>query len=151
MHAETLEVKIPPGIDEGKKIRLRGQGQPAPADGTPGDLLIKVHVSPHPWFSRKGDDLFVKLPITLGEALQGAKVDVPTPKGTVALTVPAHTSSGKRLRIKGHGVEAKGRPAGDLYAEVQIVLPESVDATTVEAIRQAEKLHPQQPREQLRW
>ena len=108
-------------------------------------------MSLHPWFTRKGDDLFVKLPITLGEALQGAKVDVPTPKGTVALTVPAYTSSGKRLRIKGHGVEAKGRPAGDLYAEEQIMLPEHIDAAALEAIHQAEKMHPQHPREQLRW
>jgi DnaJ-class molecular chaperone len=67
------------------------------------------------------------------------------------LTVPAYTSSGKRLRIKGRGVEAKGRPAGDLYAEVQIVLPDGLDAAALEAIRQAEKAHPQHPREQLRW
>ncbi len=150
-HTETLEVKIPAGIDDGKKIRLRGQGQPAPEGGTPGDLLILVHVSPHPWFTRKGDDLFVKLPITLGEALQGGKVDVPTPKGTVAITVPANTSSGKRLRIKGRGVEPKGRPAGDLYAEVQIVLPEGLDAATIETIRAAETKQPLHPRDQLRW
>ena len=69
----------------------------------------------------------------------------------MALTVPPYTSSGKRLRIKGHGVASKGRPAGDLYAEVQIMLPESIPPAAIEAIREAEKTHPQHPREQLRW
>src|SRR4051812_14391851 len=103
---DTLNVKIPPGIDEGKKIRLRGQGEAVP-DGTAGDILITIHVAPHPWFSRHGNNLEVRVPVTLAEAALGAKVDVPTPKGTISLRIPPGSSSGKRLRIKGHGVTPK--------------------------------------------
>ena len=148
---ETITVKIPAGIDEGKKVRLRGQGQPAAPGGTAGDLLVVVHVAAHPWFTRKGDNLYVRLPITLREAAEGAKVDVPTPQGTVSLRVPPATSSGTRLRIKGHGVNAKGRTAGDLFAEVQVTLPHQLDAESLEMIKKIDAAHPSDPREQLRW
>ncbi|HEY2839505.1 MAG TPA: DnaJ C-terminal domain-containing protein, partial [Pirellulales bacterium] len=85
---ETISVKIPAGIEEGKKIRLRGQGAPGANDGPPGDLLLTIHIAPHPYFRRRGDDLDVRVPVTLLEAAEGAKVEVPTPKGTVALRVP---------------------------------------------------------------
>lgn len=150
-HPETITVKVPAGIDEGKKIRLRGQGAPAPEGGTPGDLLITVHVAPHPWFQRRGDNLHVRLPVTLREAAEGAKVDVPTPRGTVSVRVPPHSSSGKKLRIKGRGVEAKGRPAGDLFAEIQIVLPPELSDTDLQKLREIEQAHPYNPREQLQW
>ncbi|HEX3654658.1 MAG TPA: DnaJ C-terminal domain-containing protein [Pirellulales bacterium] len=150
-HSETLAVKVPPGIDEGKKIRLRGKGEPAPDGGTPGDLLITVHVAPHPWFQRRGDHLHVRLPVTLREAAEGAKVDLPTPKGTVSVRVPPHSSSGKKLRIKGRGVEAKGRPPGDLFAEVQVVLPPELSEAELQMIRQIEEAHPIHPREHLQW
>ncbi|MEX2120554.1 MAG: J domain-containing protein [Pirellulales bacterium] len=148
---DTLAVKIPPGIDDGKKIRLRGQGQPGNDGGPAGDILITIRVGAHPHFSRRGDDLHVKVPVTLAEAALGAKVDVPTPNGTVSLRVPPGTSSGKRLRIKGHGVAAKGRDAGDLLAEIQIVLPSSLDEQSLESIRQIESRHPLNPRRDLRW
>ena len=153
-HVETLKVKIPTGISEGKKLRLRGQGEPVPG-GTPGDLLITVHVAPHPWFTRKGNDLEVRVPVTLAEAALGAKVDVPTPKGTISLRVPPGSSSGKRLRVKGHGVAPKNGDAGDLYAEVQIVLPTPLDEEATELIKKldehVESVQPQQPRKDLRW
>jgi curved DNA-binding protein len=150
--AETISVKIPAGIDEGKKIRLRGQGEPADGGGQPGDLLITVHVTPHAWFQRRGDHLHVRVPVTLLEAASGAKVDVPTPNGVVTLRVPAGTSSGTRLRVKGHGVAASGRPPGDLFAEVQIVLPTPLDAESLELIRKLDARHPgANPREHLRW
>ena len=142
---ETINVKIPVGIEDGKKIRLRGQGG-SDAD-EPGDLLIKVHVLPHPYFSRRGDHLDVKVPVTLDEAALGAKVDVPTPKGTISLRVPAGTSSGAKLRVKGHGVAAKGRPPGDLFAEIQIQLPKPLDAESLELIKQlAARAAPTNPR-----
>ena len=87
-------MKIPAGIDDGKKIRLRGQGEPGPNGGPPGDILIKVRVAPHPHFRRSGKRLEVTAPITLAEALEGAKIDVPTPHGTITLTVPPGSSSG---------------------------------------------------------
>jgi curved DNA-binding protein len=95
------------------------------------------------------------VPVTLSEAALGAKVDVPTPKGTISLRVPAGSSSGKRLRIKGHGVAARDGGAGDLYAEIQIVLPSPLDEGSLELIKQLEEHasseHPQDPRKDLKW
>ncbi len=151
---ETLGVKIPAGISDGKKIRLRGQGEEG-HDGTPGDLLITVRVAPHPWYIRKGNNLEVRVPVTVAEAAQGAKVDVPTPRGTITLTIPPGSSSGKKLRIKGHGVADSKGEKGDLYAELQIVLPAKLDEESLELIKQLdEHLNsetPQQPRKDLRW
>ena len=150
---ETIAVKIPPGIEDGKKIRLRGQGE-ASARGTPGDVMLTVHVAPHPHFQRRGNNLDVKLPVTLAEAALGAKVDVPTPNGVISLRIPPGTSSGARLRIKGHGVAPKDSPPGDLFAEVQIVLPKTLDDESLELIRKLD-VHNENgrtdPRRDLRW
>lgn len=150
---EAIVVKIPAGIEEGKKIRLRGQGEPAGRRGTPGDLLITIHVAPHPCFSRRGNHLEVKLPVTLAEAALGAKVDVPTPRGTVALRIPPGSSSGAKLRVKGHGVAAAKGPPGDLLCELQIVLPKQLDAESQRLLHElAEKLPPApEVRRDLRW
>ena len=149
-HVETLTVKIPAGIEDGQTIRLRSQGVPSSAGGPPGDLLIKVHVAKHPYFHRQGNDLEVAVPVTLAEAARGAKVDIPTPKGIITLKVPPGTSSGKRLRLKGMGVASQSG-LGDLYAEIQIALPETLDDDALELIRQLDRLHPHDPRTDLRW
>ncbi|HEX2477623.1 MAG TPA: J domain-containing protein [Lacipirellulaceae bacterium] len=148
---ETIRVKIPAGIDDGKKIRLRGQGEPGMGDAPPGDILLTIHVSPHPHFRRSGNRLDVRVPITLAEAALGAKIDVPTPHGTIALTVPPNTSSGKRLRIKGHGVRPANQPPGDLFAEVQIVLPDALTAQEREQLAEIANRYPHWPRTELRW
>ncbi len=148
---ETLAVKIPPGIDDGKKIRIRGHGQPAARGGTPGDILITVHVAPHPFFQRRGNQLLVRVPVTLSEAAAGAKVDVPTPRGTVTLSVPPGTSSGTKLRVKGHGVTPKNGSPGDLLAEVQIVLPKQLSEDDRQTIREIDQRYKQDPRKDLRW
>ena len=148
---ETLAVKIPAGIEEGKKIRIRGQGQPAARGNTPGDILITIHVAPHPCYQRRGNHLTVRVPVTLGEAVGGAKVDLPTPKGTVTLTVPPGTSSGAKLRVKGHGVTPKNGPPGDLLAEIQVVLPKKLSDAEREAICKIDQNHAQEPRKDLRW
>jgi DnaJ-class molecular chaperone len=148
---ETLTVKIPAGIEEGKKIRLRGQGEAVPSGGTPGDLLITIHVTPHPFFQRKGDHLLLRVPVTLGEAAFGAKIDVPTPQGAVSLRVPPGTSSGTKLRIKGHGVVPKSRPPGDLLAEIQIMIPKTFDESDRQAIEAIDRKHELHPRAELRW
>jgi DnaJ-class molecular chaperone len=150
-YPETITVTIPPGIEDGKKIRLRGQGQPAPGKGTPGDLLLTIRVAPHPYFSRRGKSLYVRLPVTLAEAALGAKVDVPTPQGTVSLSIPPGSSCGTKLRIKGHGVATKNAEPGDLFAELQIVLPKGLSDADRELIRQLEQRHPMHPRQDLRW
>ncbi len=122
--AETITVQVPAGIESGKSIRLRGQGDPAPMGGPNGDILLKVQVGTHPHFSRKGDNLEVKVPIRLAEAVQGATIDLPTPYGTIRLKVPAWTSGGTRMRVKGFGVTRTDGTRGDLFAVLNIVLPD---------------------------
>ncbi len=148
---ETLQVKIPAGIEDGKKIRLRGQGEASVDGGPTGDILIKVRTSPHPHFRRQGKRLDLRVPITLNEALGGAKVDVPTPHGTITLTVPPGTSSGKKLRLKGQGVQpAKGSP-GDLLAEIQIVLPPDLTTADREQVESILSKYSDNPRADLLW
>jgi curved DNA-binding protein len=148
---DTIKVKIPAGIDDGKKIRLRGQGEPGSGDATPGDIVLTIRVSPHPYFRRAGNRLDVRVPLTLAEAAQGATVDVPTPHGTISLKVPPNTSSGKRFRIKGHGVKPVNHAAGDLFAEIEIELPENLTGDERKQLAEISNRHPQNPRRELRW
>jgi DnaJ-class molecular chaperone len=148
---DQLEVKIPAGVRDGAKIRLRGQGGAGSGGGSAGDLLLTVRVAAHPWFQRRGNDLIVRLTISLAEAVDGAKVDVPTPSGTITLRIPPRTSSGAKLRIKGHGVKPKNGDPGDLYAEIQIMLPPVIDDASAEAIRKLDRENPSNPRRDLRW
>lgn len=149
--AETLTVKIPAGIEDGKTIRLRGQGEPSPNGGPPGDLLVTVRSTSHPHFRRDGLDLVVKVPVTLAEAALGAKVDVPTPHGEIALKIPAGTSSGTRLRAKGQGIKKSDGTTGDLYAEIQIEIPQKIDEKSEELIRQLDSRQQLEPRADLEW
>ncbi|TWT78094.1 Chaperone protein DnaJ [Posidoniimonas polymericola] len=148
---ESISVKIPAGIEDGKKIRLRGQGEPGPGGGTDGDILLTIHVAPHPEFTRHGSRLDVVAPITLAEAVEGAKIDVPTPHGAVTVSVPAGASSGKKLRLKGQGVRPADKPAGDLYVELQVVLPEGLTDDEKRQIAEIAERHPQNVRSSLRW
>jgi len=148
---ETLAIKIPAGIEDGKKMRLRGQGEPAPGGGPAGDLLLTVRVAPHPFFQRDGKNLIVQVPITVGEAAAGAKVDIPAPRGTLSLRVPAGSSSGKKLRAKGQGIAPKDEPPGDLIAELQVVLPSPIDDASRELLQDFDRRNPMNPRASLRW
>jgi DnaJ-class molecular chaperone len=147
---ETISLKIPAGIEDGRKIRLKQQGEAPIASGKPGDLLVTVRVAPHPFFERKGLNLEINLPLTLEEAIQGARVDVPTPQGTITLTVPPGTSSGRKLRVKGRGITGEDGTQGDLFAVAQIVLPDSLPAEAADTISRL-NLGPRNPREKLRW
>ncbi|MHC4398829.1 MAG: DnaJ C-terminal domain-containing protein [Planctomycetota bacterium] len=148
----TIEITIPPGMEDGKKMRLRGQGEPAPAGGgVAGDVLLTVRVAPHPCFQRRGNHLHVKVPVTVVEAALGAKVDVPTPRGAVVLRVPPGTSGGAKLRIKGHGIAPAGGPPGDVLAEIQIVLPRSLDQASQEMIGRLAEQYTENPRAGLKW
>lgn len=148
--SETLKIKIPAGIEDGKKMRLRGQGE-SPPGVPPGDLLLTVQVAEHPCFRRNGDNLVATVPITVTEAIKGARVDVPTPNGTVTVTVPPGSSSGKKLRLRGLGVRGKDG-AGDLLLELSIVLPESTGPEAARIAEQLESLWVNQfPRQHLRW
>ncbi len=150
---DAIQVKIPAGVESGKKMRLRGQGEPGPGRAPAGDLLVTLSVAPHPCFKRIGNNLELRLPITFAEAALGATVDVPTPGGTVSLKIPPGSNSGRRLRVKGQGVQAKS--AGDLYVELQIKLPEQlgqeIDEKTREAIERIDQLYNGSVREELIW
>ena len=123
----TLEVNIPPGTRDGQVLRLRGKGRPAPAGGQPGDALIEISVLPHPYFTRKGDDIYLDLPISLKEAVLGAKVKVPTPSGTVTAAVPKWSNTGRVLRLKGRGVPRPDGSKGDQYVTLMLKLPQKPD------------------------
>jgi DnaJ-class molecular chaperone len=130
---ENLTVKIPVGIESGKKIRLKGQGRTGP--GGAGDLLVAVNVSGHPNYSRNGLNLSVTAPISLAEAAMGAKIELPTPHGTISVTVPPGTSGGKSLRLKKMGIKTTER-SGDLIVHLQIVIPKEVSQQDQELIQQ---------------
>ncbi|MGE0758379.1 MAG: DnaJ C-terminal domain-containing protein [Pirellulaceae bacterium] len=148
---ETIDVKIPAGVEDGQVIRLRGQGEAGSRNGTPGDLLIRIHVAPHPLFRRKGLDLELDVPVTVAEAALGAKIDIPTPHGIIALKVPPACSSGKRLRLKGQGIHRRDDTRGDLYAVIQIALPATLDPAAVDLIKRLAAEQPYAPRTDLKW
>ena len=122
-----LDVNIPPGTRDGQILRLKGKGRPALGDGPPGDALIEISVLPHPYFTRKGDDIYLDLPISLKEAVLGAKIKVPTPGGAVTVTVPKWSNTGRVLRLKGRGVPRSDRSKGDQYVKLMLMLPEKPD------------------------
>ncbi|MEJ2408249.1 MAG: DnaJ C-terminal domain-containing protein [Novosphingobium sp.] len=119
---KSIDLKLPAGVEDGTQMRLGGKGEPGP--GGPGDALITIQIQPHAFFKQDGDDLRLDLPITLDEALNGAKVKAPTASGAVMLSVPAGSSSGKVLRLKGRGMSRKDGSRGDQYITLEIVLPD---------------------------
>ena len=152
---ETLSITIPQGLPDGSRMRLRGQGRPGRGGGATGDLLLEVNVEQHAVYRREGDTLAVGLPISLSEALEGAKVDLPTPWGTISLRIPEGTSSGKKLRAGGMGVRHANGSKGDLIAEVQIVLPVSDDVAASKALLDSAKIVEasvqEDPRAAIKW
>ena len=120
---KNLDVKIPAGVESGKKIRLRGMGDPGTYGGPAGDLLLTVNVTPNSNYRREGKDLFVTLPVTILEAAMGAKIDVPTPYGLVSLTVPPNVTTGTKSRLKGFGVRTGKGFDGDLYVVFELQAP----------------------------
>ncbi len=146
---KELNVKIPAGVIAGQQIRLKGQGESAPGH-RPGDVLITVNIAPHPYFKVDGNDLRLELPITLYEAVLGAKVRVPTLDGAVQLSIPKNTSSGRTFRLKGKGMPIKGASGadgfGDLFATTRIVLPDANDAELEALMEKWRTEHPANPR-----
>lgn len=123
----VLDITVPAGVADGQVLRLRGKGQPGVAGAEPGDALIEIKVRPHALFKRQGSDIAIEVPITIDEAVLGAKIEVPTVTGRVALTIPKATSSGRVFRLKGKGLKGAGGAVGDELVTVRIVLPETVD------------------------
>ena len=138
-----LKVTIPPGTTDGKTLRLKGQGGASPTGGPSGDLHLKIKVRPHPQFTRKDNDIYAEVPVTLPEALLGAKIEVPTIDGVVSMTVPKGANTGTRLRVRGKGVLAPGGgERGDQYVTLRVVLPEPPDADLVRLVEQWSAAHP---------
>lgn len=129
---ETVTVRIPPGADEGSRVRIPGQGAPSPNGGPSGDLVLVIHVRPHDMFKREGDDLHIEVPIRFSEAIRGAKVKVPTFEGPISLKVPPATQSGTILRVRGKGVARKNRPKGDLFVRFVVQIPPKEQAELAE-------------------
>jgi len=147
--AEKIKVKIPEGVADGQRIRLRGKGTPGMQGGPAGDLNLLVHVRSHPLFQRDGHDIRIDLPITVGEAIRGGEVEVPTIHGPVRARIPAGTSSGRTFRISGKGVKKKGGEHGDHYYRVMITVPKHV-ADSDAVVESIEASYDENPRAALK-
>ncbi len=145
-----LEVKIPGGVTEGQTLRLRGKGGPGQGGGKAGDAYVTLSIKPHPVLSRDGDNILMTLPISLDEAVLGAKVQVPTVTGPVMVTVPKSASSGQTLRLRGRGVAVRGRPAGDQLIELKVVLPRTADEELTRFMEEWRKTHGYDPRKGMK-
>lgn len=147
---QKLNVKIPAGVKTGSKIRLAGKGDGSINNGPSGDLYIEIKVRSHPYFTREENDIYLKLPITLQEAIQGASIEVPTIEGKLKMKIPEGTQGGQKFRLKGKGVLAsKGANQGDQYVVVNLALPEKVDQETHRIVEEFSKKNPISPREGL--
>jgi DnaJ-class molecular chaperone len=138
----AIDVAIPEGTHDRQTLRLKGQGQPGIGGGEAGDAYIEIHVEPHAFFSRKDNDVHVEVPVTLDEAVLGAKIDVPTVSGPVTLTVPKGSNTGTTLRLKGRGVlDQRTRNRGDQYVKLKVVLPEEPDGELSKFVEGWAKTH----------
>lgn len=146
---KTIDITIPPGINDGHKMRLRGQGMPGVS--SPGDAIVELHIEPHPYFTRKDNDLTLEAPISLPEALLGGTITVPTLTGPVAVKVPKGANNGTSLRLKGKGVPHGKEQKGDMFVKLRVVLPDTVDAELAEAVEKWSKTHSYDPRKNMGW
>ena len=146
---EWLDVTIPPGIEEGQILRLKGKGGPGFGGGAAGDALIEVHIAPHPFFRCEGDDIHLELPVSLSEAVLGARVPVPTVTGPVTMAIPKGSDSGARLRLRGRGIHRKRQGkevTGDQYVTLKVVIGASDDPELAKFLEDWAKQHPVDPR-----
>jgi molecular chaperone DnaJ len=143
-----FSVRIPAGVKDGARIRLKGRGEAGAPGAAPGDLYVVVHVPPHAVFGRKGNDLTVELPLTYAEATLGANVPVPTLNGPVTLKVPAGTQPGRTFRIRGKGAPKKGGH-GDLLVTVNVAVPKKVSREEKSLLKQLQETEHESPRKRL--
>ncbi len=143
---EWLDVTIPAGLDDGQVLRLQGKGGPGYGGGPAGDALIEVHVAPHPLFRREGDNIRIELPVSLAEAVLGARVTVPTVTGPVTMTIPKGSDTGAQLRLRGKGIQRKGRE-GDQHVTLKVVVGAGGDPELAEFLEKWASKHPFDPRQ----
>jgi molecular chaperone DnaJ len=148
---ETIDVRIPPGAHTGSRVRVAGYGNAGTSGGPPGDLYIITRVQPHPFFDRRGDDLYTAVPVTVTEASLGAKVEVPTIDGRAQVRIPPGTNSGKKLRLREKGAPSSRQPGkrGDQIIEVQVVVPKPEDERVRNLLKELSKIDPEDPRKEL--
>ncbi len=148
---EPVSISIPAGVDTGIQVRIAGQGHAGPFGGPRGDLIVSTRVNDHPFFTRKGDNLHCEVPVTLAEAILGARIQVPTLDGEVTLVVPSATQSGQAFRLRGRGVpHLSGEGTGDLYVTVRVDIPRGLDARTQDMVRELDRVLASDPRADLR-
>lgn len=146
----TVNVKIPKGIKDGGKIRVAGEGAKSPAGGPAGDLYLVINIAPHNFFTRKGDDLYCEVPVTIKEAFYGAKIDIPTFSGKIMVKVPPKTQGGKTLRLKGKGIpKLRSSEFGDLYAKIKLILPEKLNSEQKRHFEEFARGFDENPRENI--
>src|ERR1700687_6211738 len=147
---ETIDVRIPAGVHTGSRVRVPGHGNAGTLGAPPGDLYILLEVQPHPFFERRGDDLYTVVPITVTEAALGAKIEVPTIDGRSQVRIPPGTNSGRRWRLREKGVpSARTGKRGDQYVEIQVIVPEPTDERVRNLLRELDKIAPVDPRKDL--
>jgi molecular chaperone DnaJ len=147
---ETIDVRIPAGAANGGRVRVPGKGNVGTMGAPPGDLYLRVVVRPHPFFERRENDLYTKVPVTVAEATLGAKIEVPTMDGRALVRIPPGTNSGKTLRLKEKGVpSARNGARGDQYVEIQVVVPQPTDERVRTLMKDLEKVAPEDPRKDL--
>lgn len=147
VYTETLKVKIPAAVDNGSIVKLKGMGNAGTGGGTAGDLLLEITIKPHPVFKRKGDDIYLQLPVTFGEASLGAKIEVPTIDGTAVMKLPAGTQGGQRFKLSGKGfISPKTKQRGDEYVDINIAVPKDIPESAKEAINKIDALYKESPR-----
>lgn len=145
---ETIDVKIPAGVKDGSRVRIKGKGEQT--GGEPGDIYIITSVSPHPFFRREGLDIYLDVPLSVYEAFLGTKVTVPTLDGRLTITIPPGTGSGAKLRLKGHGIE-RAAEKGDQFAVVKVVMPKNLDDEDKAAVEKMAAKHPINARADVGW
>src|SRR2546422_3999766 len=144
---DVVSVTIPAGVDSGTQVRVRGEGDAAPFGGPRGDLIVSTRVREHAFFRRQGEGVYCEVPISVWEALRGARIHVPTPTGEAVLVVPPGTTAGQEFRLRGHGLpKLAGEGRGDLYVTIRVEVPGGLDARTDELVRELERLIPLSPR-----
>lgn len=152
LKTDTISVNIPPGVEDGSKVRLAGIGGAGERGGPPGDLYIITRIRPHPFFERKGDDLYCEVPISMSEAALGGKIEIPTIDGMASMIIPSGTNSGQKFRLKGKGIpHLKGGGRGDQYCSISIVGPKVLDEKTRELFRDLGRLQPENPRSSITY
>jgi molecular chaperone DnaJ len=150
LHTETVKVKIPAGADTGSRVKLRGMGGAGAGGGPSGDLLIEITIKSHHVFKRKGDDIYLDLPVTFSEAALGAKIEVPNLDGIASMTLPPGTQGGQRLKLSGKGMPSRKSGArGNQYVDIKIIVPKNLDSKAKEKIRDIEALYKENPRKGL--